>query len=89
MPSIGIVILPTVANVVIGQTQQFEATVLNSSSGVIWSVDGGDEFGTVDATGLYTAPAAMPSGGLATVRAKLADNNQIQETSEINILASP
>lgn len=90
VPSVGIVILPTVTDVVVGETQQFEATVLNSSSGVTWSVDGGDGFGTVDATGLYTAPLIVPDGGQATVRARLNDNNQIQETSEVNILtASP
>jgi hypothetical protein len=88
-PSPGISLLPTVADVVIGQTQQFEVTVLNSKSGVLLSVDGGDAFGTIDGTGLYTAPAALPTGGKAVVRAKLADDTEVQETSEVNILETP
>ena len=88
-PVPGVLLVPTVANVVVGQTQQFTATVQVDTSGVVWSVDGGDSFGTVDSNGLYTAPATVPSGGVATVRAKLADNTSVQDTSEVNILAGP
>ncbi|MFO1519524.1 MAG: hypothetical protein U1F57_07700 [bacterium] len=88
-PSPGVLVVPTTGNVVVGQTLQFEGTPQNDSSAVIWSVDGGNAFGTIDATGLYTAPAAVPAGGIAVVRAKLTDNNQIQDTAEVNILAAP
>jgi hypothetical protein len=85
-PSPGILLLPTTTEVVIGQTQQFEATVENSSSSVIFSVDGGATNGTIDANGLYTAPAVVPANPTVIVRAKLVDNNEVQETSEVNIL---
>src|ERR1700722_1100603 len=44
------------------QMQQFSASVSNSSSqAVTWAVAGGSANGTIDQTGLYTAPAALPS----------------------------
>jgi uncharacterized protein (DUF1800 family) len=45
--------------VMLGGTQQF-----SSNSTVTWSVTGA---GTVSASGLYTAPVVMPTGGTATV----------------------
>ena len=43
-----------------GQTQQFYATVQNTSNdGVIWSLS--SPIGTIDATGLYTAPSSIAS----------------------------
>jgi hypothetical protein len=44
------------------QTQQFSAMVSNSSSQTVtWAVTGGSGNGTIDSTGLYTAPATLPS----------------------------
>jgi YVTN family beta-propeller protein len=59
-------ISPTTASVLLGGSQQFTATVLGTSkTGVAWSVTcagaSGDACGTVTTTGLYTAPAALPS----------------------------
>lgn len=88
-PTPGVLLLPTVANLVVGQTQQFTATVQADTSGLVWSVDGGNAFGTVDANGLYTAPSTVPAGGVATVRVKLADNTSTEDTSEVNIMAGP
>lgn len=84
----GVLVLPTVATVTLGQTQQFEATVFNVSSGVTWSVDGGDANGTIDTNGLYTAPSTLPAGSSVVVRAKLSSNNQVQDTAEVS-LTSP
>jgi len=44
--------------------QQFTA-----NQSVTWAVTGGSSNGTVDGTGLYTAPAALPSSGTVTVTA--------------------
>ena len=42
------------------QTAQFRATVTNTSNtAVTWGVSGGSANGTIDANGLYTAPAAV------------------------------
>jgi hypothetical protein len=54
-----------------GVTQkQFTATVNNSSNQTVtWAVTGGSDNGTVDGTGLYTAPAAVPNPAAVTVTA--------------------
>ncbi len=44
------------------QTKQFSATVSNSTSqSVTWAVTGGSANGSIDQTGLYTAPATLPN----------------------------
>ena len=44
------------------QTQQFSANVSNSTSQTVtWAVTGGSGNGSIDQTGLYTAPATLPS----------------------------
>ncbi len=44
------------------QTKQFSASVSNSTSqSVTWAVTGGSANGSIDQTGLYTAPAALPN----------------------------
>jgi hypothetical protein len=55
-------------------TVAFSATVANSSnSAVTWSVDdvmgGSPNLGTISTTGLYTAPAAVPTPAAVTIRA--------------------
>jgi hypothetical protein len=54
-----------------GVTQrQFTATVNNSTNeDVTWAVTGGSANGTVDGTGLYTAPAVVPNPAAVTVTA--------------------
>ena len=50
--------------------QQFMATVNGSSNqSVTWAVAGGNAKGTVDSTGLYTAPAIVPTPATITVTA--------------------
>src|SRR5579862_8196828 len=52
------------------QTQQFSATVSNTTSqSVTWAVSGGAANGTIDQTGLYTAPATLPNPNSVTVTA--------------------
>ena len=63
---------PSTASVQTGATQQFTATVTGTTDPVVWSVNGVNggnaTIGTISASGLYTAPAAVPSGAV-TVRA--------------------
>jgi hypothetical protein len=50
--------------------KQFAATVNNSTNqSVTWAVTGGSANGTVDATGLYTAPADVPNPATVTLTA--------------------
>jgi hypothetical protein len=52
------------------QTQQFTATVTNTTSQTVtWAVTGGSGNGTIDQTGLYTAPATLPSPAAVTITA--------------------
>ena len=58
----------------LGTTTQFTATVTNASSqAVTWQVNGttggAAATGTISATGLYTPPTAIPSGGAVTISA--------------------
>jgi hypothetical protein len=66
-------VTPATASVQTGATQQFTATVTGSTATPVWSVNGvtggNSTVGTVSASGLYTAPASVPSGGTVTVAA--------------------
>src|SRR3954447_2257722 len=80
-PSSTVSISPTTASVPTNTTTQFSATVSNSSSGVFWLVNGviGGNLtvGTISTTGIYTAPATVPSPATVTVTAtSLADSTQ-------------
>jgi hypothetical protein len=59
-----VTVSPSFATVVIGAQQQFTAT-----QSVTWGVTGGSTNGTIDASGMYTAPAAVPSQPSFTVTA--------------------
>src|ERR1700722_2838018 len=53
---------PTGVNIVIGNSQQFNATVLDTfNTAVTWTVSGGSANGTISSTGLYTAPVSVPT----------------------------
>ena len=65
---------PPAPTVMVGQAQQFTVTVTGSTNqGVTWSVNGVaggyTTVGTIDNTGLYTAPAAPPTPNTLTVTA--------------------
>ena len=56
----------------LGQTTQFSATVANSTNqSVTWQVNGitggSTTTGTISSSGLYTAPAALPSGNSVSI----------------------
>jgi hypothetical protein len=65
-------ITPTTATLQTGATQQFTATITGTTNtSVNWSVNGvqggNSTVGTISPAGLYTAPAAVPSGAGVTV----------------------
>jgi IPT/TIG domain len=69
-----VTVSPSSVSVQVSGTQQFTATVTNATSqGVVWSVNGvtggNATVGLINTSGLYTAPAAVPSGGTVTIRA--------------------
>ncbi len=65
----------------VGQTEQLSATVSHTpNTGVSWSVAPGGAGGTVDATGLYTAPAVV---GVDTVVAT--SNDDPNQTAQVTV----
>jgi hypothetical protein len=65
---VAVQVSPATASLAIGQTQQFTATVSNSTNtAVTWSLS--PSIGTVSSAGLYTAPGAIASQQTVTVMA--------------------
>lgn len=88
-PQPGVSVSPGSASVRAGDTQQFNATVTGTTStAVSWSVNGvaggNATFGTISATGLYTAPAALPSPASVTVTAAAATASGSSAVSLLN-----
>jgi hypothetical protein len=72
--SVTVAVAPPSANVRAGATKSFNATVAGSSNtAVTWQVNGvaggSAATGTISSSGMYTAPATIPSSNTVTVRA--------------------
>jgi len=84
---VSVSISPVSATVAVGGTQTFTADVANASStAVTWSVNGiagGDStVGTISTSGVYTAPASIPSPSAVTISAtSTADPNTFASAS--------
>lgn len=83
----GVVLFPT-------QTQQFTATETGTlTPSVTWSVNdtmGGDTtVGTISATGLYTAPATVPSPSTITVTATNTNDSSFFASATVVIVDAP
>jgi hypothetical protein len=80
---------PPTAKVVTGASLQFTATVTNASQLVNWSVNGApggnSTVGLITTSGLYTAPAFVPSGGTVTVQATSVDAPSAVGTASVTI----
>jgi hypothetical protein len=89
-PLVSITISPDTANVPSYQSLQFSAAVQNSSASIIWQVDsvtGGDSTnGTITPSGLYTAPASVPSPPTVTVTAFLQTNSSIFASAVVTVV---
>jgi len=93
-------VTPTASSVLLGNTQLFAAGVTNTTdTAVTWSVNGvvggNSTVGTISATGLYAAPADLPSNATVTIAAaSVADptksgSAQLTVTSDIAISITP
>jgi len=57
--AVAVAVNPPGANVPLGGTQQFSATVSNAgNAAVTWSLSGSGAVGSIDSSGLYTAPSS-------------------------------
>jgi uncharacterized protein (DUF2141 family) len=90
---ITVTVSPTAATVNLSSTQQFNATVLNSTAtSVSWSVNavpgGNATSGTVSASGLYTAPSILPSPAGVTVEAASNSTPSAFGTASVTLVPS-
>jgi hypothetical protein len=80
---------PSTASVQTGATKQFTATVTGSTATPVWSVNGvaggNATVGTVSTSGLYTAPATVPTGAI-TVTATAAGAS---DSADVTVTAAP
>ncbi len=88
--AITVTISPKTANVVAGLSQQFTATVTNTTNtAVTWQVNnmtgGNATVGTISASGLYTAPATVPAGAV-TVKAISAADTTKSDTAAVTVV---
>jgi hypothetical protein len=90
MQSPSVVVTPATARTRAGDAQQFSATVSSvgeTNLGLSWSVNGvpggNAAVGTIDATGLYTAPATVPSPNAVKVTATSATDPSISATAAL------
>ena len=93
-PPVSVTVSPATASVVVSATQQFTATVSNASNtAVTWQVNGvagGDAaHGTISATGLYTAPVAVPNPADVTVTAVSVEDTSKSDSATVTITALP
>ncbi len=88
--SLSVSVSPTTATVPPGQTQQFTATVNNSSNpNVTWQVNsipgGNTTYGTISTAGVYTAPTTIPGSGTVTITAVPDANTTVTANATVTI----
>jgi hypothetical protein len=86
-PAITVAVSPATAQLSATQTQQFTATVTNTSNtAVTWSIPSGAA-GTMSATGLYTAPSTVASQTTVTVTATSQADTSKSGSATITLMA--
>ncbi|MFN7918986.1 MAG: DUF1800 family protein [Bryobacteraceae bacterium] len=86
MTSVTVSVSPASASVAVGKTLQLTATVGGSANtAVTWSATGG----SVSSSGLFTAPASVPSPATITVKATSAADPLVSASAVITVTAAP
>jgi len=93
-PPIVVSVTPPMPSVQTGKTQQFTATVTGTANtAVTWQISspsaGAASIGTISATGLYTAPANVPTGGTVTVTATSQADTTKTGNATVTVTAPP
>ena len=89
-PPISVSVSPTGATCQVGHSQQFTATVSNTSNtAVTWlvngTVGGNSTLGTISSTGLYTAPSSVPSPAGVTVTAQSVADTSKSASANVSV----
>ncbi|MBZ5727272.1 MAG: DUF2341 domain-containing protein, partial [Acidobacteriia bacterium] len=86
-PPITLTVGPDTATLYGGQTQQFAATLANANStAVAWSIAPPGS-GTIDSTGLYTAPATVTTQQTVTITAKSQADGSTSSTATVTLMS--
>src|SRR6266513_17668 len=90
---IDVSVTPAAASAQTGGTQPFTATVTNTANrAVIWQVNGvaggNTSVGTISTTGVYTAPATVPSPAIVTVTAVSVADPTRSGSAQVTITAT-
>ncbi len=93
-PMISVQVAPATANVGTNQTQQFTATVSGTTNTTVtWQVSSTSasaaSIGTISASGLYTAPTTVPTGGTVTITATSQADNTKSDSTTVTITTAP
>jgi len=93
-PPITVTVSPNAANVVVNATQQFTATVTNTSNtAVTWKVNGvtggSSAAGTISNAGLYTAPISVPNPATVTVTAVSVADGTKSGSAAVTVASAP
>lgn len=81
---VSISLTPLSPAVGVGSTRQFTATVTGAANTIVtWTCTNG----TINASGLYTAPAALPNPAVATVTATSAADPAVSATTTVTLTA--
>ena len=84
--AISVTVAPSTASVQVSTTKQFTATVANSTNtAVTWTASAG----IISATGLYTAPASVPSPATVTIQAVSQADTSAKGTASVTITGPP
>jgi len=87
--TVGIAISPATAILLAGQTQQFTATVTNSpNTSANWSIAPAG-IGSIDGSGLYTAPATIATPQTVTVTATSGADGTKTASATLTLSAAP
>ena len=83
---------PPQATVVVTNQQPFTASISGlADQSVTWGVSGtgcsGATCGTIDASGLYTAPASVPNPAIVTITATSQADNTVTGTATVTVIA--
>ncbi len=94
VPTVVVTVTPANVSVSAGSSQQFTASVAGTSNTAVdWTVSGtgcsGAACGTINSSGLYIAPAAIPSPDTVTVTAASVTNSGKSASAKITIESAP
>jgi hypothetical protein len=90
---ITLTLTPATATVVVSQSAAFQATITGTTNTMVtWQVSGvtggNATLGTITASGLYTAPAAVPTPANVTVTAVAQADSNVTKSAAVLVVAS-